>query len=136
MYSSSTKSTLHFGLLLLRIGFGIVFMVHGAPKMFGGPETWTEIGSATKYIGIEFAPMFFGFMAAFAEFFGGILLILGLFFTPALVLLIATMLVATFFHIGQGDPFSDISHPLENILVFISLLFVGPGKYSVDKYMK
>ena len=28
------------GLLILRIGFGCLFLFHGLPKLFGGPEKW------------------------------------------------------------------------------------------------
>lgn len=26
------------GLLILRVGIGLMFMIHGFPKLFGGPE--------------------------------------------------------------------------------------------------
>ncbi len=91
------------GLLILRVGFGIMFMFHGAPKLFGGPERWGKLGAAMGNFGIDFLPAFWGFMASFSEFFGGILLILGLFFRPACILLTLTMIVAAGFHIGRGD---------------------------------
>ena len=125
-----------FGLLFLRIGFGILFIFHGAPKLFGGPEMWEQVGGAMQNFGITFAPMFFGFMAAFAEFFGGILLIFGLYTLPALVLLIITMLVATFSHILQGDSYGQIAHPLKAAVAFAALLFTGPGRYSMDQKLK
>ena len=36
----------HIGLLVLRIGIGLMFMVHGAPKLFDGPEKWEKLGMA------------------------------------------------------------------------------------------
>lgn len=122
----------NIGLLFLRVGLGIMFILHGYPKVFGGPEKWEEVGQATQYIGLDFAPMFFGFMGGIAEFFGGIFLIFGLFFTPALLMLIAVMIVAAANEIGLGNSFSDIAHPIELAIVFISLLFIGTGKYSLD----
>ena len=32
------------GLLLLRIGLGVVFVVHGFPKLAGGPAAWAGLG--------------------------------------------------------------------------------------------
>ncbi len=91
------------GLLIIRIGLGIMFILHGYPKMFGGPDTWVEVGSAMQFLGIDFAPMFFGFMAGVTEFFGGIFLLFGLFFTPSVIFLFIVMLVATIKHLGAGD---------------------------------
>ncbi|HEX6983447.1 MAG TPA: DoxX family protein [Balneolaceae bacterium] len=125
----------NIGLLILRIGLGIMLVLHGYPKVFGGPETWTEVGSAMHYLGIDAAPMFFGFMAGVTEFFGGIFLLLGLFFTPTMILLFIVMIVATIQSIGIGDGFSIFSHSIEMGIVFLSLLLIGPGKYSLDRIM-
>ena len=99
-YSESQKN---FGLLFLRIGIGVMFIMHGYPKIIGGPDKWEKLGGAMSHIGIDFAPVFWGFMAAFAEFGGGILLLLGLMFQPACLMLAFTMLVATMMHLGKGD---------------------------------
>jgi putative oxidoreductase len=70
-------------------------------------------------------------MAAFAEFVGGILLMLGFVFRPALVILSGTMIVAAI-----GHTFGDIGggpwHATEMLTVFIALLITGPGAYSLD----
>lgn len=123
----------HFGLLIIRIGIGIMFMLDGWPKISGGPENWAGLGGALSSFGIDFMPKFWGFMAAFAEFFGGLVLVLGLFFRPAVLLLFFTMVVATAVHISGGDGFNDYSHALESGLLFFGLLFVGAGKYSLDE---
>ncbi|WP_138431829.1 DoxX family protein [Fodinibius saliphilus] len=124
------------GLLILRFGLGIMFIIHGYPKMFGGPEMWAEVGTAVQYLGIDFAPMFFGFMAGVTEFFGGIFLIAGLFFTPTAFFLLIVMLVATIQDLGAGDSFSSYSHSIEMAIVFLSLLLIDPGKYSLDKKLQ
>jgi putative oxidoreductase len=121
------------GVLILRVGLGIMFILHGYPKMFGGPDTWVQVGSAVEALGINFAPMFFGFMAGVAEFFGGIFLLLGLFFIPSVALMLCVMIVATANHLANGDPFSSYSHSIELGIVFLSLLLVGPGRYSADR---
>ncbi len=120
------------GLLILRLGIGFAFMAHGYPKVMGGPEKWALIGGAVKSIGIDSFPVFWGFMAAISEFFGGALLAVGLFTRPACFLLLSTMCVATAMHLGKGDPFVKYSHALEVGILFLSLIFIGPGKYSWD----
>ncbi|WP_129717196.1 DoxX family protein [Pedobacter sp. SYP-B3415] len=121
------------GLLLLRIGIGIMFMVHGLPKLMGGPETWTQVGGAMKVVGIDFAPVFWGLLAAIAEGIGGFLLLIGLFFRPAAMALTFTMIIAAAMHLSKGDGISGASHAIESAIVFFGLIFIGPGKYSVDK---
>ncbi len=121
------------GLLILRIGLGIMFMIHGYPKITGGIEKWTDIGGAMENLGITFMPAFWGFMASFAEFFGGLLLIIGLLFRPANFLLFFTMFVAALMHIKSGDPISSAYHSIEDGIVFLSLIFIGPGIYSLDE---
>lgn len=121
------------GLLLLRFGIGIMFIIHGFPKLAGGPAGWTQLGGSMKVVGIDFLPVFWGFMAAVSETFGGFLLIVGLFFRPALILLIITMVIAVLVHFAKGDGLSGASHAMELAIVFFGLIFIGPGKYSVDK---
>ena len=122
-----------FGILLLRLGIGTMFLFHGWPLISGGPEKWQFLGKAMQNLGINFGFTFWGFMAAFSEFGGAILLIFGFLFRPAAFLLLITMIVATVFHFHKGDPFSVASHAIELGIVFLSLIFIGPGKYSVDK---
>ncbi|MCX2472803.1 DoxX family protein [Pedobacter sp. MC2016-05] len=121
------------GLLILRIGLGVMFIIHGFPKLAGGPSGWAGLGGSMKVVGIDFLPVFWGFMASVAETSGGFLLIVGLFFRPACMLLVFTMAIAALVHFGKGDGLKGASHAIELGIVFFSLVFIGPGKYSVDK---
>jgi len=121
------------GLLILRVGVGIMMMTHGFPKLAGGPTGWANLGGSMKVIGIDFLPVFWGFMAAFAEGIGGLLLVLGLFFRPINAMLVFTMIIAALVHFGKGDGLSGASHAIELGFVFLALVFIGPGKYSIDK---
>lgn len=120
------------GLLILRVGLGAMMMVHGLPKIMGGPDMWAGLGGSMKVIGINFLPTFWGLMAALAEGMGGFLLLLGLFFRPVNILLTFTMIIAALVHFGKGEGTMGASHAIELGIVFFSLIFIGPGKYSVD----
>lgn len=126
----------NIGILILRLGLGIAFIFHGYPKLFGGPETWTDVGMAVQFLGIDFAPMFFGFLAAVTEFFGGIFLIGGIFYRPVIIMLTITMLVAMASKISEGAGYPEIAHPMKMAIVFIGMIFIGPGKYSFGKSRK
>lgn len=121
------------GLLVMRLGLGIAFVFHGYPKIAGGPAVWERIGAAMGGLGISFFPTLWGFAAALTEFGGGILVALGFYFRPAVVLLAFTMCVALNMHVGKGDEFKVYSHALELAFVLSGLLFVGPGRFSVDR---
>jgi len=121
------------GLLILRIGIGAMFVYHGAPKIFGGLQMWTNVGlMAMPGLGIKFAPAFWGFMAAFSEFAGGILIIFGLFFRLACSLLLITMVVAAHTQLSSAGMLAA-SQPIEDGILFLSLIIIGPGKYSLDE---
>lgn len=123
----------NFGLLIMRAGVGVMMMTHGIPKLMGGPEKWAKIGEAIGNIGIHAYPVFWGFMAAASEGIGGFLLLLGLFFRPTSLFLLITMIVAVAHHFHSGDSIGEASHAIELAFVFFGFLFIGPGKYSVDK---
>lgn len=123
-----------FGLLIIRAVIGISMLtLHGLPKITGGVDKWKAVGSGMKVISIDFLPVFWGFAAAATETFGSFLLILGLFHRSVSALLAFTMLIATLVHLNNGDGISVASHAMELGLIFIALIFTGPGKYAVDK---
>ena len=128
-----TKKHHDWGILILRIGIGLAFIIiWGYPKIMGGPDLWTKIGGSMGNLGINFAPEFWGFMAALAEFGGGILLVLGLFTRAAAFFMGFDMVVAVSQHLTHKDPWTVVTHPLELLTVFIALLILGGGRISLD----
>ncbi len=122
-----------FGILTIRVILGLAYIfVYGGRKLFAGPETWTSVGSAVSHIGINFSYPVFGFLASCSEFFGGILILLGLFFRPAAAFIIITMLVAANSGYVTGGKLSSIAHPLELGITLLGLFLMGPGRYSLD----
>ena len=121
------------GLLILRVGIGASFVIfHGADKMFGGPAKWEAIGGAMGVFDIHFFPAFWGFMCALAEFGGGILLIVGYQTRIAAILMAFNMFVASSVLLTKGGTASP-SYPIEIGIVFVALIFLGAGRYSLDK---
>lgn len=117
------------GLLILRIGIGIAFILHGFPKVFsGGAE---HLAGALVKAGIP-GGIVAAYLAGLAEFLGGMALIAGIIFRPTSIALAFTMLVALIFHLSLNDPFVKYSHALESLVLFIALAITGPGKYSMD----
>ena len=121
------------GIVIIRLGLGIMFIIHGYPKLLGGPEQWEMIGGSMKYLGITVFPVAWGLLAGLAETFGGFLILIGLAFRPACILLALTMTVAATMHLSNGDGLVTASHAIEVGIVFFGLAFIGPGRYSVDK---
>jgi putative oxidoreductase len=92
-------------------------------------------------LGIGFAPAFWGFMAAFAEFVCSILIILGVLFRPAVLTLAFTMLVAALHHLNlppdnPGAGWGGASHALELLVVYVGLFLTGPGKFAFSLMRK
>jgi putative oxidoreductase len=121
------------GILVMRIGLGAMMITHGYPKLMGGPELWGKIGLSMGNMGVHSYATFWGFMAAFAEGIGGLFVLLGLFFRPACILITFTMIVAAAHHIHAGDGLKGAGHAIELAFAYFGLIFIGPGKYSVDK---
>jgi putative oxidoreductase len=132
----------NLGLLVIRLGIGLIMLVaHGYGKLTGGTETWAFVGTGVQSLGIGFAPAFWGFMAAFAEFVCSILIVLGVLFRPAVLMLAFTMLVAVLFHLNlpPDNPnagWSGASHALAFFVVYIGLFLTGPGKYAFSLLKK
>lgn len=117
-------------LLVLRLALGATMIVHGKAKLFGGMGEF--IGSLHK-MSVP-APTVMGYMAAGAEFFGGILLLFGLLTRLAAFAVTIDMLVAIFkVHFkngftGQGN----YQFPLALCVIAFALIFFGPGPISLD----
>ena len=134
MDQEADNELLDLGLLLMRVGLGLMFMTcHGGPKLFGGPAVWEKVGAAMGALGIQAFPVFWGLLAAAAEFFGGLCLMLGLFTRPAALFMALTMAVATTMHLAKGDGILVASHAIEDGIVFLSLIVMGAGSYSLDQ---
>ena len=108
-------------------------VVHGYPKLIGGPERWEAVGGAMANIGLDFGAMFWGLAAALTETIGGVFVALGLFFRPTVLIIAFVMLVAAMSYLADGTGLFGAAHPIEVGIACLGLAFIGPGKYSIDK---
>ena len=122
-------------LLFMRIGIGVIMTCHGFPKIFGGPATWSQLGTLINPLGIYFWPTMWGFFAACAQFFGGIMFILGFGTRLAAASLLFSMIVAATWHISRKEGFNNYAYALTLIVIFGSFLIIGGGPLSLDYYL-
>jgi putative oxidoreductase len=123
----------NFGLLVMRAGLGVMMIMHGLPKLQGGPAKWEALGHSMSHLHITFLPTFWGFMCAVTETIGGLFCILGLWFRLVSLLMVFNFIVASVSMLASGSSVMDTSHAIELGFVFFGLVFLGAGVYSVDK---
>jgi putative oxidoreductase len=114
---------------LLRIGAGLLYMQHGAQKLFGLLGGFMGTPGATAPLMSQMG------LAGVLEFFGGLLIVLGLFTRPVAFLLAGEMLVAFLqAHLPQGGfPIQNGGEvPLLFALIWAFLVGNGAGPLSVD----
>lgn len=124
--------TTSIGLLVLRIGVGVLMLTHGWGKvqmLFGDPPPAPfdpiGLGQTTSLA-----------LAALGEFVGSLLVVLGLLTRVGALLVVATMAVAAFV-VHANDPWlmsgGAAKEPaLIFLTAFLTLVFTGAGRYSLD----
>lgn len=131
----SRQHALDYGLLVIRTMVGVVFVFHGAQKLFGafgGPGLDGFTGFLTQ-LNVPM-PGVSAVLAAVAEFAGGLALIAGLGTRVAALPVVITMLVAAFK--VHGSAFSAQAGGMEYALtlgvVTAGLALTGAGRWSLD----
>lgn len=120
------NNTFSIGILFFRLVIGVLMLTHGFAKLSNFEMMSSQfpdilgIGSQWNLI-----------LVIFAEFGCSILLILGLFTRLATIPLIITMLVAIFVA-HASDPFAMKEMPVLYLAIYLFVLIVGSGKFSVD----
>ena len=128
--------------LILRIAAGLIFLPHGWSKIAGDGGAGAFAADISSNYGI---PSLLGYVAAYSEVIGGILLILGLLTRLDAFLLGATMFVAAFivqlpdalYEVPPGSiktfvAIRGIEMPLALFAICLALLLTGAGKFSLD----
>lgn len=123
--------------LALRVTLGIIFIAHGAQKLFGWFGGYGLEGTGQFFGSIGLNPgVPMALLAGSAEFFGGLALVFGLLVRPAAAALSFAMLIAIVtVHISKGF-FLDkggYEYALALFAASVSLLFSGAGRFSFDR---
>lgn len=116
------------GLLVLRVVLGIILIAHGYPKVFGGMSHHLE---SVARIGL---PAWMGYLSAGTEFFGGILILLGLFARCAsIAVLIEMCVVIAKIHWKYGlNAQGGYEFPLALAAMAFTLICFGAGPIAMD----
>lgn len=116
--------------LVARIVLGVIMIVHGWHKIFPRGSLY----NFTQMVGHLGLPSWLGYVAAFTEFFGGALLILGLLVPIAAIGVVIDMAVAVLkvhLHHGLTGPMG-FEFPLSLLVLALLILVSGSGHLAVD----
>jgi putative oxidoreductase len=141
---ANRAATSDYGILVLRLAVGLIMILYGCQKMFGlfGGDGFSQ--TVTHFNSGMGIPPALAMMAIAVEFFGSLLIIIGLLTPLAGLAMLVNMAVATYFSAKRpdaihdlftsGDPskMSGVLYPLLLCLASLAIVLLGPGKFSVD----
>jgi putative oxidoreductase len=128
-------SAIDVALLVARIIVGVIFMAHGAQKLFGafgGPGLSAVVGMM--------GPL--GYLVSIGEFFGGLGLVVGFLsrFSAASIIVIMLGAIAMvhvkvgFFMNWMGNQGGEgFEYHLLAIAILLVILIAGPGRYAIGR---
>ena len=126
-----------YGLTIVRILVGIIFVAHGSQKLFGAFGGYGLEGTGQYMASLGLTPGYLmALLSGSAEFFGGLGLVVGLLARPAALVLAATLVVAIFsVHISNGLFMSNNGYEFALALLggVVAVLIEGAGKLSIDR---
>lgn len=119
-----------FGALVMRLVLGAIMVAHGYQKVIphGALDNFTRM---VTHLGL---PSWMGYMAAFTEFFGGMLLIVGLLTRIVGCFITIEMAIAIYkvhLHGGLLAP-NGYAFPLACLSIALMLVFTGSGALALD----
>jgi putative oxidoreductase len=129
------RSAIDVALLIARVIVGVVFIAHGAQKLFGafgGPG----LSAFVQMMG----PL--GYLVAIGEFFGGLGLVVGFLSRFSAASLIVIMLgaigmvhskVGFFMNWTGNQPGEGFEYHLLAIAILLVILIVGPGRLAISR---
>jgi len=122
-------------LLVIRLSLGIIMTVHGYHKVFGGLQHFAHM------IGGMGLPSWLGYVSAFTELLGGLLIIVGFFTRPAAFAICINLAVAIWkvhLHNGLlGSPdHPGFEFPLAVATLAFALIFFGAGPIAIDHVLR
>ena len=122
-------------LLFVRLALGAIMVAHGYHKVFGGLPHHAQMVAS---LGL---PAWLGYISAFAEFFGGLLILVGFFTRVAAFAVFIDLFVAIWkvhFHNGLiGTPDRPgYEFALATAALAFALIFSGGGPIAIDHVLR
>ena len=136
MYRYLTFTNESWAPLPLRLGLGVIFIAHGAQKIFGvwggrGFDAWL---SGEVPLGLQPAKLWLA-AAAFSELLGGVMVLLGLFTRLGALLICGVMAVATYgvhWKYGFFMKNNGVEYTVALLCMALSVMITGGGRASID----
>ncbi|CAM3589600.1 DoxX family protein [Aeromicrobium ponti] len=130
---------LNLGLLLIRLVIGVLFIGHGAQKLFGWFGGYGLKGTGSWFDSIGMKPgVTMALLAGLAELIGGIMFTLGLLTPLAGIMIAGTMVMAivkVHFSNGLWATSNGYEYNLTLLAVAMGVALTGPGLYSLDAFL-
>ncbi|WP_445487596.1 DoxX family protein [Niallia sp. 03133] len=127
------------GLLVIRLVIGLLFIGHGAQKLFGWFGGYGLKGTGGWFESIGMKPGYtVALFAGLSELIGGVLFAAGL-LTPIGGLLIAATMVMAIAKVHGANGIwatqNGYEYNLTLIAVAVGIALIGPGKYALDAFL-
>lgn len=130
---------INIGLLIIRVVIGVIFMGHGAQKLFGWFGGYGIKGTGGWFESIGIKPgTAMALLAGLTELIGGILFTLGLLTPLAGIMIAGTMVMAIAkVHVPNGlwSTENGYEYNLTVIAVVLGVALIGPGQYALDAFL-
>ncbi len=122
-------------LLVMRLALGAIMTAHGYHKMFGGLHHHAQMVAS---LGL---PAWLGYVSAFTEFFGGLLILVGLFTRAAAFAIFIDLFVAIWkVHLHNGligtPDRPGYEFPLAAAALAFALIFLAGGPIAIDHVLR
>ncbi len=130
---------INIGLLIIRVVIGVLFIGHGAQKLFGSFGGYGLKGTGGWFESIGMKPgVTMALIAGITELIGGILFALGLLTPLAGIMIAGTMVMAIVKVHGANGLWSTANgyeYNLTLLAVAIGVALIGPGQYALDTFL-
>ncbi|MCM3728392.1 DoxX family protein [Neobacillus cucumis] len=130
---------INLGLLIIRLVVGILFIGHGAQKLFGWFGGYGLKGTGGWFDSIGMKPgITMALLAGLAELVGGVLFALGLLTPLAGIMIAGTMVMAILKVHGPNGLWATVNgyeYNLTLLAIAIGVALIGPGQYAVDAFL-
>lgn len=124
-----------YGPIFLRLLVGTRLIYGTYDNVFSGARMEEFIHFLSQF-GFP-SPEVCAWLSVYAQFIGGILILLGAFIRPAALVMVLNFLVAiSMVHLPAGDDFLNTYQALTMLFISFYFLLSGAGKLSVDEWLE